>query len=51
MAMANLKMGMVYDLEGKRDLALVEYRKVREMANYQDSRDLAKQYLDSPYTR
>ncbi len=51
MAMANLKMGMVYDLEGRRDLAVEEYRKVREMANYQDSRDLAKQYLDSPYTR
>jgi len=51
MAMANLKMGMVYDLQGRRDLAIAEYRKVREMADYQDSRALAKQYLDSPYRR
>ncbi len=49
MAMANLKMGMVYDMQGKRDLALAQYRKVCEMKDYQDSRVQAKQYLANPY--
>jgi tetratricopeptide (TPR) repeat protein len=49
MAMANLRMGMVYDMQGKRDLALAQYRKVREMKDYQDSRAQAKQFLTTPY--
>jgi tetratricopeptide (TPR) repeat protein len=49
MAMANLRMGMLYDMQGKRDLALAQYRKVREMKDYQDSRALAEQYLAVPY--
>ncbi|HXX65320.1 MAG TPA: tetratricopeptide repeat protein, partial [Bacteroidota bacterium] len=31
MAMANLKTGMIYDLQGKRDLAIVQYEKVMSM--------------------
>jgi tetratricopeptide (TPR) repeat protein len=51
MSMANLKTGMVYDMQGKRDLALVQYRKVREMKDYQGSRAQAEQFLTTPYTR
>jgi hypothetical protein len=36
-------------MQGKRDLALAQYRKVREMKDYQDSRALAEQYLAVPY--
>ena len=49
MSMANLRIGMVYDMQGKRDLATAQYRKVLAMANYQDSRALAGQYLATPY--
>jgi len=49
MVMANLKMGMVFDMEGKRDFALTQYRKVREMRDYQNSRAQAEQYLAAPY--
>jgi tetratricopeptide (TPR) repeat protein len=49
MAMANLRIGMVYDMQGKRDLALDQYRKVREMKDYQDSRGQAERYLAVPY--
>ncbi len=49
MSMANLKIGMVYDMQGKRDMALAQYRKVREMKDYQDSRAQAAQYLAAPY--
>ena len=49
MAMANLRIGMVYDMQGKRDLALAQYRKVREMKDYQDSRAQAERYLAAPY--
>jgi len=49
MTMANLKIGMIYDLQGKRDLALAQYRKVLGMKDYQASHDLAGRYTDSPY--
>jgi tetratricopeptide (TPR) repeat protein len=49
MAMANLRIGMVYDMQGKRDPALAQYRKVREMKDYQDSRGQAERYLAAPY--
>jgi hypothetical protein len=49
MAMANLRIGMVYDMQGKRDLAVDQYRKVREMKEYQDSRAQAERYLAAPY--
>jgi tetratricopeptide (TPR) repeat protein len=49
MAMANLRIGMVYDMQGKRDLALDQYRKVREMKDYQDSHGQAERYLSAPY--
>jgi tetratricopeptide (TPR) repeat protein len=49
MAMANLKMGMIYDLQTKREVAVRQYGKVLKMDEYQDSRKLAEQFLKKPY--
>jgi tetratricopeptide (TPR) repeat protein len=51
MSMANLKIGMIYDIQGKRDLAISQYRKVLDMKEYKDSRGQAEQYMHSPYTQ
>jgi len=51
MTMANLKIGMIYDLQRKRDLALKQYEKVLGMEDHQSSHELAKQYSKIPYTR
>ena len=51
MSMANLRIGEIYDLQGKRSLALEQYRKVKEMANYQESHAAADRYTAAPYTR
>ncbi len=48
MVMANLKAGMVFDIQGKRDLALAQYQKVLEMKEFKDSHSQAEQYLKSP---
>ncbi len=50
MVMANLKMGMIYDLQGKRALAIEQYRKVRTMKEYKDSVSQADRYLKTPYS-
>jgi tetratricopeptide (TPR) repeat protein len=49
MAMANLKIGMIYDIQGKRSLALGQYRKVRQMKEFRDSHEQADRYAASPY--
>ncbi len=49
MVMANLKIGMIYDLQGKRDLAQKQYEKVRKMKEYKDSLVQAERYLKIPY--
>jgi tetratricopeptide (TPR) repeat protein len=49
MVMVNLKIGMTYDLQGKRDLAVSQYEKVRSMKEYKDSRVQAERYLQTPY--
>jgi tetratricopeptide (TPR) repeat protein len=49
MVMVNLKIGMTYDLQGKRDLAVLQYEKVRSMKEYKDSRAQAERYLHTPY--
>ena len=48
MVMTNLKMGMVYDLQGRRDLAMTQYRKVLDMKEYKDSHAQAERYLEKP---
>jgi len=49
MALTNLKIGMIYDLQGKRPLALSQYRKVKDMKEFRDSHDQADRYLGTPY--
>lgn len=51
MIMANLRIGNVYDLQGKRDLAIVQYQKVTGWHDYKGSSGQAEQYLKTPYTQ
>jgi hypothetical protein len=49
MTLANLKIGMIYDLQGKRDMALKQYEKVLDMKDYQSAHDQARQFKTTPY--
>jgi tetratricopeptide (TPR) repeat protein len=49
MTMANLKMGMIYDLQAKRDSAVAQYKKVLKMSDFQNAHKLAESYLKKPY--
>lgn len=49
MALTNLRIGMIYDIQKKRNYAVMQYQKVREMKNFENSRELAQQYLKEPY--
>ncbi|MGA9115798.1 MAG: hypothetical protein WB626_03390 [Bacteroidota bacterium] len=51
MILTNLKVGMIYDLQEKRDLARKQYRKVLAMREYKDSYRQAEQYLKTPYVQ
>ena len=51
MIMANLKIGNAYDLQGKRDLAIGQYKKVEGWKDYKGSAGQAEQYLKTPYTQ
>jgi tetratricopeptide (TPR) repeat protein len=51
MVLANLKIGMIYDLQGKRDLALKRYEKVLDMKDYQQAHELAAKYRKSPFQK
>jgi hypothetical protein len=49
MTLANLKIGMIFDLQGKRDLAIKQYEKVLDMKDYQSAHDQAKRFKNAPY--
>ncbi len=49
MVLANLKIGMIYDALGKRELALKQYEKVLGMKDFQQSHDQASQYRKTPF--
>ncbi len=51
MVMANLKIGNIYDLQGKRELAVAQYNKVIGMKEYKDSSTQARTYMKTPYAR
>ncbi len=51
MVLTNLRIGMIYDLQGKRDLATEQYNKVLKMNDYQDAHKQAEEYLKSPYRK
>jgi len=50
MVMANLKAGNIYDILGKRELAVAQYNKVLSMKEYLDSHSQAVQHLKSAAT-
>ena len=50
MIMTNLRMGMLHDLMNQRGYAVKQYDKVLRLEDYNGSRDLARQYKQSPYT-
>lgn len=47
--MANLRIGMAYDLMKKREEAVQYYRRVLAMKEYEGSHKLAKQFIQKPY--
>lgn len=49
MTMTNLKIGMIYDLQKKREYAVQQYRKVLQLKKFEDSHDSAERYLKTPY--
>lgn len=49
MIMLNNHIGNIYDLQGKRDLALSQYKKVLSWDDYFDSHKYAKQFIQRPY--
>lgn len=46
-----LRVGMVHDADGDREAAVKAYKRVQRLPDRGNSRDRAKQYLRSPYTR
>jgi hypothetical protein len=51
MSMANLIIGMIYDLQQNRSAALAQYRKVLEMKEYENTYKDAHRYMEKPYSR
>ncbi|MDP1675756.1 MAG: hypothetical protein Q8L88_02730 [Bacteroidota bacterium] len=49
MTMTNLRIGMIYDIQKKRNYAIMQYQKVQRMKKFENSHELAQQYLKSPY--
>ncbi|MBI2428272.1 MAG: tetratricopeptide repeat protein [Ignavibacteriales bacterium] len=49
MVLTNLRIGIIYDLQKKRDYAVMQYQKVKKMRNYENAHELADQYLKEPY--
>jgi len=49
MVKTNLNIGKIYDLQGKRDLALMQYRKVLSWRDVQNSHAEAHRYIEKPY--
>ncbi|MBI3586056.1 MAG: hypothetical protein HY088_02870 [Ignavibacteriales bacterium] len=51
MSMTNLTIGLIYDLQKKRDLALAQYQKVLDMKEYENTHKDARRYMEKPYTK
>jgi len=51
MVKANLKIGQIYDVQGKRDLAISQYKKVAGWRDYDGTQDEAARYIAKPYGR
>ncbi len=50
-SMANLYIGMIYDLQAQRTEARAQYRKVLEMKEFESTHIDARKYLQQPYKR
>ncbi len=51
MVKLNLKIGQIYDLQGKRKLALSQYQKVLGWKDYDGTQQQAELYTQQPYSR
>ncbi len=51
MVMTNLRIGMIYDLQNKRNLAVDQYKKVLSFDEYENSHDQAERYLKEQFRR
>ena len=51
MSMANLTIGMIYDLQKKRGSALAQYQKVLNMKEYENTYKEARRFMEKPYSR
>jgi len=51
MIVANLRIGMLYDLQMKRELALKQYEKVLKLNDYMNSHKQAEEYRKVPYRK
>lgn len=49
MAMLNNQIGNIYDVQGKRDLAIKQYQKVLSWEDFYDTHKYARQWLQRPY--
>ncbi len=49
MVKLNLHIGKIYDRQGKRNLAIKQYKKVLDMREYDGSHEQADRYLENPY--
>lgn len=49
MTMTNLRIGMIYDVQQKRNYAIMQYRKVLRLKPFENSHELAAQYSSEPY--
>jgi tetratricopeptide (TPR) repeat protein len=49
MVKLNMKVGQIYDLQGKRALAIDQYNKVLSFNEYETSHDDARRYLQTPF--
>ncbi len=49
--LTNLKIGQIMDIQGKRDLAIKQYNKVLAWPDKQNSKQLAQQYIQTPYSK
>ena len=46
-----VRIGMIYDLQGKRELAVKQYEKVLKLKNFQDAHKQAEQFIGSRYKK
>lgn len=49
MVLTNVRIGMIYDLQKKRNYAVAQYQKVVAMKVFENSHALAQKYLKDPY--